>query len=299
MPGLGKQLARVKNVVWVKHPLDGFHQGKRCCIDLLANIGAFLAADAVLARQRAVKFYHQIEYLGQAFLCPFHFTAIVRVHQQIDVYIAVAGMAKINIGNLISATQLHQSIQKFGQCSNRHDHIKRVLDNGGHGVVVPMVNTRREAADAVSACLYPPTGTRSVGGSVHALNWNATPTDYYLKANQEILIVLQCEHIDPVKNFDEVYSVPGIDAVFVGPNDLAHSMGYENRWDEAPVQAAIEQTLKSVVAQGKCPGILALTAADEEKYADWGARYFANVATGIITKALKDAAQGGQAKSGY
>src|SRR5690242_16448867 len=55
--------------------------------------------------------------------------------------------------------------------SNRHENIKRVLDNGGHGFVVPMVNTRQEAEQAVEAALYPPVGTRSVGGSVHALNF--------------------------------------------------------------------------------------------------------------------------------
>src|SRR5438067_12806383 len=58
---------------------------------------------------------------------------------------------------------------------NRHDHIKRVLDNGAMGVVVPMVNSRPEAEDPVAACLYPPRGNRSVGGSVHALNFRATP----------------------------------------------------------------------------------------------------------------------------
>src|SRR5881392_1937557 len=57
---------------------------------------------------------------------------------------------------------------------NRHDHIKRVLDNGAMGVVVPMVNSRKEAEAAVSACLYPPAGDRSVGGSVHALNFNTS-----------------------------------------------------------------------------------------------------------------------------
>src|SRR6266568_7898353 len=61
--------------------------------------------------------------------------------------------------------------------ANRHDHIKRVLDNGAHGVVVPMVNTRAEAEAAVSACQYPPTGDRSVGGSVHALNFKCTPAE--------------------------------------------------------------------------------------------------------------------------
>src|SRR5580704_9544948 len=58
--------------------------------------------------------------------------------------------------------------------SNRHDHIKRVLDNGAHGVVVPMVNSRAEAEAAVTAMFYPPKGNRSVGGSVHALNFQAT-----------------------------------------------------------------------------------------------------------------------------
>jgi 4-hydroxy-2-oxoheptanedioate aldolase len=108
--------------------------------------------------------------------------------------------------------------------ANRHDHIKRVLDNGAHGVVVPMVNTRQEAEAAVAAMLYPPHGNRSLGGSVHALNFQASPADYYAKANNEILIVLQCEHPMAIDNAEQVYSVPGIDAVFIGPNDLAANM---------------------------------------------------------------------------
>src|SRR5215471_14297564 len=108
--------------------------------------------------------------------------------------------------------------------SNRHDHIKRVLDNGAHGVVVPMVNSREEAEAAVSACLYPPAGNRSVGGSVHALNFAATANEYYARANDELLVVLQCEHIKAVEDADAIFSVPGIDAIFVGPNDLAASM---------------------------------------------------------------------------
>jgi len=108
--------------------------------------------------------------------------------------------------------------------ANRHDHIKRVLDNGAHGIVVPMVNSRDEALAAVAAAKYPPVGNRSVGGSVHALNFGATASDYFARANDEILVVLQCEHIDAVDSADAIFSVPGIDAVFVGPNDLAASM---------------------------------------------------------------------------
>src|SRR5262245_3252342 len=76
--------------------------------------------------------------------------------------------------------------------SNRHDHIKRVLDNGAHGIVVPMVNSRAEAQDAVAAALYPPAGNRSVGGSVHAMNFGTTAPDYFAHANEELLLVLQC-----------------------------------------------------------------------------------------------------------
>jgi len=141
--------------------------------------------------------------------------------------------------------------------SNRHDHIKRVLDTGAHGVVVPMVNTRQEAFDAVSACLYPPAGTRSVGGAAHALNFGANPTDYYARANQELLVVLQCEHIDAVTNFDQVYSVPGIDAVFVGPNDLAASMRSAD--GKPPHPDAFQEALAEILAGCKrnkvAPGI--------------------------------------------
>src|SRR5882672_6129947 len=137
--------------------------------------------------------------------------------------------------------------------ANRHDHIKRVLDNGAHGIVVPMVNTRAEAEAAVSACLYPPHGTRSVGGSVHALNFAATPADYYAKANDELLIVLQCEHIQAVRNYEEVFSVPGVDAVFVGPNDLAASMRSAD--GKPPAPDVFRQALTDILTAAKEIGV--------------------------------------------
>src|ERR1700694_2897691 len=82
-----------------------------------------------------------------------------------------------------TATHMFASIADAGcvalarVASNRHDHTKRVLDNGAQGIVVPMVNSRAEAEAAVAAALYPPVGTRSVGGSVHALNFGTTRVD--------------------------------------------------------------------------------------------------------------------------
>jgi len=134
-----------------------------------------------------------------------------------------------------------------------HDHIKRVLDNGAHGVVVPMVMSRAEAEQAVAACLYPPRGNRSVGGSAHSLNWAATPAEYYARVNDEVGIILQCEHIRAVRAFDEVFSVPGVDAVFVGPNDLAASMRAADGAPPSP--EAFKQALADILAGCKRLGV--------------------------------------------
>jgi len=150
-----------------------------------------------------------------------------------------------------TATHMFASIADAGCIAlarvpaNRHDHIKRVLDNGAHGIVVPMVNTRAEAEAAVDAVLYPPWGTRSVGGNVHALNFGGTASDYFARANEELLIVLQCEHIKAVEDADAIYSVPGIDAIFVGPNDLAANM--RSKDGRPPSAKATNQALKHVL----------------------------------------------------
>jgi len=141
--------------------------------------------------------------------------------------------------------------------SNRHDHIKRALDNGAQGIVVPMVNSRAEAEAAVAAALYPPSGTRSVGGSVHALSFDTDATDYYAHANDELLIVLQCEHIQAVENADSIFSVPRIDAIFVGPNDLAASMrGKDGKPPRAEATAeAMKHILETCRKHGVAPGL--------------------------------------------
>jgi 4-hydroxy-2-oxoheptanedioate aldolase len=150
-----------------------------------------------------------------------------------------------------TATHMFASIADAGCTAlarvpaNRHDHIKRVLDNGAHGIVVPMVNSREEAEAAVSAALYPPAGTRSVGGSVHALNFGTTANDYYAHANEELLLVLQCEHIQAVENADAIFSVPGIDVIFVGPNDLAASM--RSKDGKPPSAEATNRALRHIL----------------------------------------------------
>jgi 4-hydroxy-2-oxoheptanedioate aldolase len=150
--------------------------------------------------------------------------------------------------------------------SNRHDHIKRVLDNGVHGVVVPMVNSRAEAEAAVSAALYPPVGTRSVGGSVHALNFGTSSQDYYAHANEELLVVLQCEHIHAVEDADAIFSVPGIDAIFVGPNDLAASMrSKDGNPPSAEATARVTQRILAACRRHRVPAGIHCYSADDAR----------------------------------
>ena len=175
--------------------------------------------------------------------------------------------------------------------ANRHDHIKRVLDNGAHGVVVPMVNSRAEAEAAVAACFYPPVGTRSVGGAVHAMNFGTNAIDYFAHANEEVLIVLQCEHIQAVENADAIFSVPGIDAIFVGPNDLAASM--RSKDGKPPSGAATTDAMKHILAtckkHGVAPGVHCMSAEEARVRVDEGWQFVA------VTSELKMMLDGVQA----
>lgn len=176
-----------------------------------------------------------------------------------------------------------------------HD-IARTLDLGASGLQIPMVNTPEQAQALVQRVRYPEAGGNGKRGSAfssRAAGYGAFGgPEHTRRSNEGIALVVMLETPEAVKNAAAIAAVRGVDAVFVGPNDLAHSMGHENRWNDAPVQEAIESALKAINAQGCCPGILALTAADEQKYAAWGARYFATVSTSLITQAFKQAAQG-------
>src|SRR6478609_3738747 len=101
---------------------------------------------------------------------------------------------------------------------NSVENIKRVLDTGAWGIVVPMVNSRAEAEAAVAAARYAPHGNRTIGGQLHAINFECSPGAYYAGANQEILVALMAEHVTAIEHADEIFSVPGIDVVFIGPN---------------------------------------------------------------------------------
>ncbi len=133
-----------------------------------------------------------------------------------------------------------------------HDHIKRVLDAGAFGIVVPMVDTVEQAKTAIAAAKYPPEGNRSVGGGLHSLNFDATAGEYFERANDEILVVLQTESPTGVENAEAIYSLPGVDAIFVGPNDLSFQMRTSDGRHPTPDEH--EAMLQRVLATGKKVG---------------------------------------------
>ena len=133
-----------------------------------------------------------------------------------------------------------------------HYCIKRVLDAGAWGIVVPMVDTVEQAKIAIAAAKYPPQGNRSVGGGMHSLNFAASAGDYYQRANDEILVVLQTESPTGVENAEAIYSLPGCDAIFIGPNDLRFNMRPAD--GTMPTPEAHEAMIQRVVAAGKKVG---------------------------------------------
>jgi 4-hydroxy-2-oxoheptanedioate aldolase len=177
----------------------------------------------------------------------------------------------------------------------RHD-IARVLDLGTSGVQVPMIGTAEEAEDLVRRVRYPlpggKGGQRGVAFSNRAAGYGAFGgADHVRRSNDGIGVVAMIETPEGVSNAFEIASVEGIDAVFVGPNDLAHSMGHEHRWQAPEVMQAIEHTLREVARAGKCPGTLAASQEEETRLAAFGTRYFAQVITNVMTQALRQAAR--------
>ena len=107
--------------------------------------------------------------------------------------------------------------------------VGKVLDGGAYGVICPMVNTREEAQALVSYCRYPPKGQRS-NGPIRAAMYGVAG-DYQKTANDEILVIPMIETRQAVENIDEILDVPGIDAIYVGPADLAFSLGKTPKLD--------------------------------------------------------------------
>lgn len=147
------------------------------------------------------------------------------------------------------AQQLIQVIEGCGVTAlvrvgeNNPNIIKRVMDAGAQGVIVPMVNTKEQAKAAVSAVKYPPSGTRGVG-LARAQGYGARFDEYAATVNEESIVIVQIEHIDAVNNLEAILSVNGIDACIIGPYDLSGSLGMPGDFDQSEVLLALQKVEK-------------------------------------------------------
>jgi 2-dehydro-3-deoxyglucarate aldolase len=122
--------------------------------------------------------------------------------------------------------------------SNDANQIKRVMDAGAHGVIVPMVNSREQAEAAVRAVKYPPVGTRGVG-LARTQKYGTGFEDYVQWLNDESVVIAQIEHIDAINNLEAILTTEGIDGTIIGPYDLSASMGKPGKFEDSDVVAAI------------------------------------------------------------
>ncbi|GIV35585.1 MAG: 2,4-dihydroxyhept-2-ene-1,7-dioic acid aldolase [Chitinophagales bacterium] len=121
--------------------------------------------------------------------------------------------------------------------------IKRVMDAGADGVIVPMIKTREEAEQAVAYVKYPPVGRRGVGLS-RAQKYGIGFQEYVEWVNRESVVIAQIEHIQAVENLEAILSVEGIDGIIVGPYDLSASMGYPGQYHREDVKAALQRVIE-------------------------------------------------------
>lgn len=147
--------------------------------------------------------------------------------------------------------------------------IKRVLDLGAAGVIVPQVNTSQQAADVIRFARYAPAGSRGVG-LARAHGYGFRFAEYVASANDSVAVIVQAEHKTAVENIHAIVAVEGIDAVLLGPYDLSASYGRMGQVADPEIVAAIDRVTTICQAAGIPLGYFGVTAEAVKPYADQG-----------------------------
>ena len=144
--------------------------------------------------------------------------------------------------SLISTIQANKMKALVRVSKNEEVVIKRVLDMGADGIIVPMVCSQEDAKLAVDFAKYPPVGKRGVGLN-RAQKYGTKFEEYKKWVDEELVIIAQIEHIDAVNNIDDILQVEGIDGTIIGPYDLSGSMGFPGEFDREDVKEAVQTVL--------------------------------------------------------
>jgi 4-hydroxy-2-oxoheptanedioate aldolase len=151
---------------------------------------------------------------------------------------------------------------------------KRVLDLGAQSVLVPYVQSADEARRAVAATRYPPHGVRGVAAVTRANRFGRVK-DYATRAHEELCVIVQLETREALQNLEAIAAVEGVDVLFIGPSDLAASLGHPGANAHPEVRAAIDDAIRRICAAGKAAGILAPLEADARHFLEIGCRFVA------------------------
>jgi 2-keto-3-deoxy-L-rhamnonate aldolase RhmA len=166
--------------------------------------------------------------------------------------------------------------------------IKPVLDIGAPGIIVPLIRTAADAAQAVAACRYPPKGIRGFGPRRASRYGRDGGPEYCAQADAAIMVNVQIEHAEAVKNLDAILATDGLAGIVIGPNDLAGSMGHSGSPDHPEVQKSIDTVISRARAARKFVGIGA--SAEPEALADWARRGVQWLSVGADFVLLRQAA---------
>jgi 4-hydroxy-2-oxoheptanedioate aldolase len=151
--------------------------------------------------------------------------------------------------------------------------IKQLLDIGAQNIIVPMIDDPGGAAAAVAATRYPPEGIRGVGSALaRASRWNRI-SDYLVTADASVSLTVQVETVAGLEHLGDIADVDGVDAVFIGPADLAASMGKLGQPEHPDVVSSIEAALATIVEHGKAAGVNAFNEAIARRYVQAGASF--------------------------
>lgn len=151
--------------------------------------------------------------------------------------------------------------------------IKQYLDLGVQNLLIPMIDTAAQAEAAVAAMRYPPRGVRGVGAALaRAARWGRD-ADYLHQAEETLSLVVQIESTEAVQNLDDILQVEGIDGIFIGPSDLAASMGHLGRAEHPEVIAVVERCIETAASAGVPVGVNAFKHEIARRYLDLGANF--------------------------
>ena len=158
---------------------------------------------------------------------------------------------------------------------NYQDQICYALDIGAKGIIVPMVNSKEEAAHMIRCCKYPPDGIRSAAGMRGEWGEYENFTEYMAAYNEQVLIIPMIETSKALKNLDEIVSVPGIDVLLVGPSDLSIALGIALDYLNPKYQKTLDKIAAACEDAGIIPGMYFIPGGqDPSDFVERGFKFF-------------------------